>query len=81
MLGTVADAISITLQILYAAQSGLGYSVGNAAKGLANNGMTDAERASLSVDDPEYQFRWVLPHPPNGIRIKAPLGRDELHRD
>jgi hypothetical protein len=46
--------------MLYAGQSALGYSVGNVAKGMANNGMTAAERAALSVDNPEYQFRCVL---------------------
>ncbi|KAL2757019.1 hypothetical protein ACRALDRAFT_1081040 [Sodiomyces alcalophilus JCM 7366] len=41
----------------YGIESGLAYSVGAWAKGLANNGMTDEERAALSPDDPEYQLR------------------------
>ncbi|KMU74469.1 hypothetical protein CISG_04540 [Coccidioides immitis RMSCC 3703] len=45
--------------ILYACQSALGYSIGNSAKGLANNSLTDAERAALSINDPEYQFRVI----------------------
>lgn len=49
--------------MLYAAQSALGYSVGNAAHGLANNSMTDAERAELGVNDLEYHFRYArIPH-------------------
>ncbi|KAH8658062.1 hypothetical protein BX600DRAFT_514584 [Xylariales sp. PMI_506] len=43
--------------IFYSAQSALAYSVGAFAQGLANNGMTDAERAVLSPDDPEYAMR------------------------
>ncbi|GAB1198391.1 hypothetical protein APSETT444_007710 [Aspergillus pseudonomiae] len=43
--------------IFYTAQTALAYSVGNVAHGLANNGMTDAQRAALSIDDPEYRFR------------------------
>lgn len=47
------------MQLFYTAQSALAYSVGNASHGLANNGMTDAQRAALSPDDLEYQFRYV----------------------
>lgn len=47
------------LQFFYAAQSAVGYNVGKAAQGLANNSMTDAQRAELSSDDPEYHFRCV----------------------
>ncbi|KAJ8117660.1 hypothetical protein OPT61_g1197 [Boeremia exigua] len=43
--------------LLYTAQSTLGYHVGVAAHGLANNGMTDAQRSNLSQDDPEYAMR------------------------
>ncbi|KAF2966266.1 hypothetical protein GQX73_g7302 [Xylaria multiplex] len=55
-----ADDLLIWIAMLfYSIQTALGYSVGHAAQGLANNGMTDAERAALSVDDPEYQMRIV----------------------
>lgn len=47
-------------QIFYAAQSGLGYEVGIASHGLANNSMTDSQRAALSPNDPEYKLRFVL---------------------
>lgn len=49
----------MTLQAFYSAQAALAYSIGNIAHGLANNGMTDAERAALSPSDPEYQARYV----------------------
>ncbi|KAE8370866.1 hypothetical protein BDV27DRAFT_165021 [Aspergillus caelatus] len=53
-----ADDYLIWVGILfYTAQTALAYSVGNVAHGLANNGMTDAQRAALSVDDPEFRFR------------------------
>ncbi|KAI0186983.1 hypothetical protein EV127DRAFT_500042 [Xylaria flabelliformis] len=54
------DDILIWIAILfYTSQTVLGYSVGSVAHGLANNGMTDAERAALSPDDPEYQTRVI----------------------
>ncbi|KAL7939384.1 hypothetical protein V8C35DRAFT_326426 [Trichoderma chlorosporum] len=43
--------------LLYVAETCLAYSVGNAANGLANNNMTDEQRAALSPDDPEYHLR------------------------
>ncbi|KID79646.1 uncharacterized protein G6M90_00g017460 [Metarhizium brunneum] len=43
----------------YTAQAALGYSIGNVAHGLANNGMSDAERVALSPSDPEYQSRVI----------------------
>ncbi|KAL2864979.1 uncharacterized protein BJX67DRAFT_383200 [Aspergillus lucknowensis] len=43
--------------LFYSVQTGLAYSIGAAAKGLANNGMTDDQRAALSVTNPEYGFR------------------------
>ncbi|KAH7174419.1 uncharacterized protein B0J16DRAFT_181950 [Fusarium flagelliforme] len=49
-------AISI---IFYTIQTTLAYNIGILAHGLANNGMTDAERAALSPSDPEYNFRVV----------------------
>ncbi|KAL5360110.1 hypothetical protein BJX96DRAFT_174980 [Aspergillus floccosus] len=45
--------------LFYTAQTALAYSVGNAAHGLANNGLTDTQRAALSPDNPEYQLRVV----------------------
>ncbi|KAB8074039.1 hypothetical protein BDV29DRAFT_127641 [Aspergillus leporis] len=55
-----ADDYLVWVGILfYTAQTALAYSVGNVAHGLANNGMTDAQRAALSLDDPEYQFRVI----------------------
>ncbi|KAJ6442879.1 triacylglycerol lipase-like protein [Purpureocillium lavendulum] len=43
--------------VFYTAQAALAYSVGTIAHGLANNGMTDAERAALSPDSDEFRFR------------------------
>ncbi|KAE8149094.1 hypothetical protein BDV25DRAFT_141146 [Aspergillus avenaceus] len=55
-----ADDYLVWVGILfYTAQTALAYSVGNAANGLANNGMTDTQRATLSPDDPEYRFRII----------------------
>ncbi|RHZ66748.1 uncharacterized protein CDV56_108480 [Aspergillus thermomutatus] len=45
--------------LFYTAQTALAYSVGHDAHGLANNGMTDAQRAALSHDDPEYRLRVI----------------------
>jgi hypothetical protein len=47
------------LQLLYSTQSTLGYQIGNLAQGLANNGMTDAQRAALPQSDPEYGMRVI----------------------
>lgn len=55
--GTCLSANSSPLQIFYTAQTALAYSVGNVAQGLANNGMTSAQRTSLSPSDPEYVAR------------------------
>lgn len=46
-------------QIFYAAQSALGYEVGKAAHGMANNSMTPTQRETLSPSDPEYHLRFV----------------------
>ncbi|RYP53882.1 hypothetical protein DL768_001194 [Monosporascus sp. mg162] len=43
----------------YAIETGLAYSVGAKAQGLANNGMTDEERATLSPNSPEYHTRII----------------------
>ncbi|KAF1958356.1 hypothetical protein CC80DRAFT_534123 [Byssothecium circinans] len=55
-----ADDYLIWLAVLiYTAQCSLGHQVGAVARGLANNGMTDAQRSALSHDDPEYTWRTV----------------------
>ncbi|KAJ4985320.1 hypothetical protein SVAN01_09171 [Stagonosporopsis vannaccii] len=43
--------------LIYTSQTTLGYHVGISAHGLANNGMTDAQRSRLSPDDPEHTWR------------------------
>lgn len=53
------DYLAWVAVLLYVTETSLAYSVGNAANGLANNSMTDAQRAALSPDDPEYHLRWV----------------------
>ncbi|TKW58021.1 hypothetical protein CTA1_739 [Colletotrichum tanaceti] len=45
--------------IFYAIETGLAHSVGAIAKGMANNGMTDEQRAALSPDSEEYRLRVV----------------------
>ncbi|RFU73934.1 hypothetical protein TARUN_8315 [Trichoderma arundinaceum] len=51
------DYLAWLAVMFYIAETSLAYSVGNVANGLANNGMTDAQRAALSPDDPEYRLR------------------------
>lgn len=46
-----------TSQVCYAVETALAYSVGNAAHGLANNGITHEQRAELSPDNPEFGLR------------------------
>ncbi|KAH6609149.1 hypothetical protein Trco_002495 [Trichoderma cornu-damae] len=53
------DYLAWLAVILYVAETTLAYNVGHAANGLANNGMTDAQRAALSPDDPEYRLRVI----------------------
>ncbi|KAH8678503.1 hypothetical protein BX600DRAFT_546055 [Xylariales sp. PMI_506] len=43
--------------LFYTCQSSLAYSIGAFAGGLANNGLTDAERAAISSDSVEYAQR------------------------
>ncbi|KAK3904349.1 hypothetical protein C8A05DRAFT_31886 [Staphylotrichum tortipilum] len=45
--------------LLYTTQTTLGYEVGNLAHGMANNGMTDAQRVALSPTNPEYDMRVI----------------------
>ncbi len=47
------------MQLLYTTQTTLGYEVGNLAHGMANNGMTDAQRIALSTASPEYDMRVI----------------------
>lgn len=56
--GLAADDYLVWLGVMfYAAQSALGWNIGNAAQGLANNAMTDEERASLLPGSPEFVAR------------------------
>ncbi|KAJ3495055.1 hypothetical protein NLG97_g3671 [Lecanicillium saksenae] len=43
--------------LFYVAETTLAYNVGNVAHGLANGGMTDEERATLSPDSAEHRMR------------------------
>ncbi|KAF4964559.1 hypothetical protein FSARC_7518 [Fusarium sarcochroum] len=45
--------------VFYTIQTTLAYNIGILAHGLANNGMTDAERAALSPSSQEYDFRII----------------------
>ncbi|KAL6887430.1 hypothetical protein HDV57DRAFT_514961 [Trichoderma longibrachiatum] len=51
------DYLAWLAVLFYIAETCLAYSVGNKANGLANNNMTDEQRAALSPDDPEYHLR------------------------
>ncbi|KOS42117.1 hypothetical protein ACN38_g7041 [Penicillium nordicum] len=53
------DYIIWVALILYTAQAALAYSVGDVSGGLANNGMTDAQRVALSPDNPAYRERVI----------------------
>ncbi|KAJ4172542.1 hypothetical protein NW754_002743 [Fusarium falciforme] len=53
------DYLMVLAICFYTVQTSLAYSIGSLAHGLANNGMTDAERAALSPNDPEYRFRII----------------------
>jgi hypothetical protein len=57
--GLLATHAHACIQIIYSAQCTLGYNVGVLARGLANNGMSDAQRSTLSANDPEYEWRYV----------------------
>ncbi|CAK38024.1 uncharacterized protein An03g00470 [Aspergillus niger] len=46
--------------LFYTAQVALAYSVGNVAHGLANNSMTEAQRATLDPGSAEYRERSVI---------------------
>ncbi|KAI8668268.1 hypothetical protein NCS55_00851900 [Fusarium keratoplasticum] len=51
------DYLVLLAAVVYSIETGLAYSVGNIAKGMANNSMTDKQRAALQPDDTEYQLR------------------------
>lgn len=51
------DYFAWVAAIFYALESGAAYASGAVAQGLANNGIPEAYRASLTPDDPEYQMR------------------------
>ncbi|QSS53272.1 hypothetical protein I7I53_00475 [Histoplasma capsulatum var. duboisii H88] len=53
------DYLVVVGVTFYTIETALAYSVGNVAKGLANNGMTDEQRAALSPDNPEYRLRII----------------------
>ncbi|KAF4465344.1 integral membrane PTH11 [Fusarium albosuccineum] len=53
------DYLMILAICFYTIQTSLAYSIGNAAHGFANNSMTPAERAALSIHNPEYTFRVI----------------------
>jgi hypothetical protein len=46
-------------QVLYTVETTLAYNVGHVAQGLANNSMTDAQRADLDPSSDEYHFRYT----------------------
>lgn len=51
------DYLMLLAAVVYAAETTLAYTVGAYWQGLANNGMTDAERIALSPDSEEYRLR------------------------
>ncbi|KAI9852006.1 MAG: hypothetical protein M1838_002129 [Thelocarpon superellum] len=51
------DYLMLLANVLFGLEIGAAYSVGALYHGLANNDMTDAERAALSPDSHEYQLR------------------------
>ncbi|KAJ6789417.1 hypothetical protein PWT90_03647 [Aphanocladium album] len=55
----VEDCIANGEQVFYTAQTSLGYNIGHAADGMANNGMTDAQRANLDPGSDEYMKRVI----------------------
>lgn len=56
--GLTADDYLVWMGVIfYAAQSALGWNIGYAAHGLANNAMSDEERAALDPEDPEFAAR------------------------
>ncbi|OAT04807.1 hypothetical protein BDBG_01303 [Blastomyces gilchristii SLH14081] len=53
------DYLVLVGATFYTIETALAYSVGNVAKGLANNGMTDEQRAALSPGSPEHRLRVI----------------------
>jgi hypothetical protein len=55
----VRSIVSDLSQVLYTVETTLAYNVGHVAKGLANNSMTDAQRAGLDPSSDEYHYRYA----------------------
>ncbi|KAH6658339.1 hypothetical protein BKA67DRAFT_656537 [Truncatella angustata] len=53
----VDDYLIWVAALFYSCQSALAYSIGTFAQSLANNSMTDEQRAALTSNDPEYDLR------------------------
>ncbi|KAF6525528.1 hypothetical protein HZS61_011323 [Fusarium oxysporum f. sp. conglutinans] len=53
------DYLMVVAIAFYTIQTSLAYSIENIAQGLANNGMTDAQRSALFPGDQEYKFRVI----------------------
>ncbi|KAF7545719.1 hypothetical protein G7Z17_g8958 [Cylindrodendrum hubeiense] len=53
------DYLAVVAALAYSAETGLAYSVGNIAQGLANNSMTDAERIALDPSSQEFALRQI----------------------
>ncbi|KAK5662337.1 hypothetical protein OQA88_8244 [Cercophora sp. LCS_1] len=53
------DYLALLAVVLYSVQSTLGYQIGNLARGLANNGMTDLQRQNLLPSNPEFDMRVI----------------------
>ncbi|KAM0233907.1 hypothetical protein ACHAPO_006778 [Fusarium lateritium] len=53
------DYLMVISIIFYTIQTTLAYNIGTLAHGLANNGISDAERAAISPGDPEYDLRVI----------------------
>ncbi|KAK2616411.1 hypothetical protein QQS21_000653 [Conoideocrella luteorostrata] len=53
------DFLACVATVLNGVQAGLAYSVGKVAHGMANNSLTNDERAALSANNPEHQLRVI----------------------
>ncbi len=49
--------LTFCFQVVYSLETAAAYSVGAKFHGLANNSMTDEERASLAPNSPEWNLR------------------------
>jgi hypothetical protein len=57
LLNICIRANHLIVQVVYSLETAAAYSVGAIWHGVANNGMTDAERASLDPSNEEYSLR------------------------